>query len=233
MKLYLLRHGETNWNTIRRLQGTLDVPLNEKGRALAELSGQNMKDIPFSAAFASTLSRAYETAGLILQYNDYFKEQTPAYLAELSEEKKAGLVEIKGCSVLRDARLREMELGSWEGWIAPKVPGRGLSDYWEDRSNSGFPEGMECADDLLIRAKDFLDDVTHRPELQDRHVLAVTHGGFLRALLNVLTGGTVFGAQLFRNCEVAVAEIDREGNLVSIDKQLYYDPELAFKGETY
>jgi len=233
MKLYLLRHGETNWNTLRRLQGTLDVPLNEKGRRLAELTGQGMKDIPFSAAFASDLSRAYETAGLILQYNPGFHDANEAYLSALPEEKKKAVAEVCGCRILKDVRLREMSLGSWEGWIAPKVEGRGLGDYWQDRSRNGFPEGMECATDLLARAEDFLGDITARPELKDRTVLAVTHGGFLRALLEVLTGGPEFGAQLFRNCETAIADIDGKGRVTALEKKLFYDPDLAFQGETY
>lgn len=233
MILYILRHGETRWNITQRLQGTLDVPLNEKGRYLADLTGQNMKDIPFTAAFSSRLKRTCETAGLILQYNRCFLENSPAFLAELPEEKKEGLAMDHGCGILRDARLNEMALGSWEGMRAETLPGRGLKDYWIDRTAAGFPEGMECANDLLVRAKDFLGDITERPELKERTVLAVTHGGFLRALLEVLGAGPELSRSLFMNCEAVRVEFDPAGRVVSMERKLFYDPALAFKGETY
>ena len=46
MKVYLVRHGETEWNRRGKIQGQADIPLNEKGEDLAFLTGQKMKDIP-------------------------------------------------------------------------------------------------------------------------------------------------------------------------------------------
>ena len=48
MKLYLIRHGETDWNTVKRLQGATDIPLNENGEALAKATCEGMKDIDFT-----------------------------------------------------------------------------------------------------------------------------------------------------------------------------------------
>lgn len=50
MKLYIIRHGETKWNVERRLQGASDTDLNEKGIALAKVTGEALKEVPFSAA---------------------------------------------------------------------------------------------------------------------------------------------------------------------------------------
>ena len=58
MRLYILRHGETDWNKELRLQGQTDIQLNEKGRRLARLTAQGVKDIPFDLAITSPLSRA-------------------------------------------------------------------------------------------------------------------------------------------------------------------------------
>ncbi len=233
MILYLLRHGETDWNVTNRLQGTLDVPLNEKGRRLARLTGEGMKEIPFTAAFASELSRSYETAGLILQHNASYRENARDFLDGLKEAEKARAVETCGVSVLRDERLHEIDLGPWTGRFAPELPGKGLMDYWEDPEGTHFPEGLENANALLLRAEAFLKDVLARPELRDRTVLVVTHGGFLRALLRILTGGEEFGSVLFRNCETAIFELDEKGSIVSVRKELFYDPELALQGESY
>ena len=67
MKLYIIRHGQTDWNRARRLQGRTDIPLNEWGRRVAELTREGLKDVTFDVAFTSPLIRAKETAELILR----------------------------------------------------------------------------------------------------------------------------------------------------------------------
>ena len=46
MKLYIIRHGETEWNVKRRFQGRSDIPLNEEGRRLARITAEALEDIP-------------------------------------------------------------------------------------------------------------------------------------------------------------------------------------------
>ena len=58
MKVYIVRHGETDWNTEKRLQGRQDIPLNENGREVARKTAQGIRQISFDAAFSSPLSRA-------------------------------------------------------------------------------------------------------------------------------------------------------------------------------
>ena len=60
MKIYLIRHGETSWNTLGRLQGRTDIELNENGIRLAKITGEKLKDVHFDLAIASPLKRAYE-----------------------------------------------------------------------------------------------------------------------------------------------------------------------------
>ena len=59
MDIYVIRHGETDWNAQRKLQGQEDIPLNEKGRRLAAVTAEAMKDIPFAAAYSR--ERFWET----------------------------------------------------------------------------------------------------------------------------------------------------------------------------
>ena len=66
MRLYALRHGETSWNVQRRFQGQSDIPLNDKGILLAELTGEGLANVPFDLAFTSPLCRARQTAELVL-----------------------------------------------------------------------------------------------------------------------------------------------------------------------
>ena len=66
MKIYVIRHGETNANKEGVLQGSSDWPLNENGIKLAKLTGQNMKDIKFDICYSSPLIRAKDTAKYVL-----------------------------------------------------------------------------------------------------------------------------------------------------------------------
>jgi uncharacterized phosphatase len=63
--LYLVRHGETDWNLQRRIQGSTDIPLNETGRAQARTTGGLLARRNWDAIYASPLSRAFETASII------------------------------------------------------------------------------------------------------------------------------------------------------------------------
>jgi probable phosphoglycerate mutase len=57
-RMYIVRHGETEWNRSRRIQGQLDVPLNETGIKQAGLAAEVMKGVPLAKAFSSDLQRA-------------------------------------------------------------------------------------------------------------------------------------------------------------------------------
>ncbi len=63
--LYLVRHGETDWNLARRIQGSTDIPLNDTGRAQAERAGALLARRSWDGIASSPLSRAYETAQII------------------------------------------------------------------------------------------------------------------------------------------------------------------------
>ena len=61
MKLYLIRHGQTDWNVAGKIQGSTDIPLNDMGRRQAACLARGMEKRPVEKVFTSTLSRAYET----------------------------------------------------------------------------------------------------------------------------------------------------------------------------
>ena len=65
MFIYLVRHGETDWNRQRRIQGSSDIPLNSTGRAQAKTTGELLASRTWNGIFASPLSRAMETARII------------------------------------------------------------------------------------------------------------------------------------------------------------------------
>ena len=68
MKLYLIRHGQTDWNIQGKIQGSHDIPLNDTGRAQAKLVAEGMDSRPVTKIFSSTLVRAVETARMISRW---------------------------------------------------------------------------------------------------------------------------------------------------------------------
>ena len=95
MAVYLVRHGETDWNIEKRFQGQRDIPLNATGLAQAEASGKALEGVRFSAIFSSPLSRAVRTAQAISTHTG-------------------------GAPVVTDPRLVERSFGELEGMTVPE-----------------------------------------------------------------------------------------------------------------
>lgn len=80
--LYLVRHGETDWNRAHRIQGSSDIPLNDTGRAQAERTGRLLARRQWDAIYSSPLSRALETATIV---GGHINLGAPELIAELAE----------------------------------------------------------------------------------------------------------------------------------------------------
>src|SRR5204862_3415424 len=96
--LLLARHGETDWNRDRRWQGHADRPLTERGRAQATELAERLADIALDAVYSSDLRRARETAEAVAQ--------------------------AQGVDLVQLAELREVSVGSWEGWTRAEAETR-------------------------------------------------------------------------------------------------------------
>ena len=66
-RIFLVRHGETQWNKEGRFQGQIDIPLNNNGKDQASKAFKYLKEVNFNRAFSSSMHRPYETAQIILQ----------------------------------------------------------------------------------------------------------------------------------------------------------------------
>lgn len=88
MKLYVVRHGQTNWNIENRLQGCVDIPLNNTGIEQAHLLADNIKSIDFDIIISSPLSRALDTAKIINK-----KKNVPLITDSSLLERNFGLLE--------------------------------------------------------------------------------------------------------------------------------------------
>ena len=180
MKIYLIRHGETSWNTLGRLQGRTDIELNENGIRLAKITGEKLKDVHFDLAIASPLKRAYETAGLVLGE--------------------------RNIPILTDERIEEISFGEWEMKSWDELSSDPRSKAWfNDWINIPAPSG-ESLQDQYNRVSHFLDEI-RRSSLQK--VCLFTHGGVLicahvyagkydlkEAFRNVPSYGTVIKLEL-------------------------------------
>lgn len=171
MTIYLFRHGETDWNRDRRLQGQSDIPLNDAGRELAMKTAEALKEVTFDAVFSSPLCRAYETAEII-----------------------AG----KDAEIILDERLKEIDFGECEGQRfdeAKRDKTHLLYNCFCRPERYIPPAGAETFQAAMDRAKEFLEKRILPLEEQTlpcggrvRNVLIVAHGAFNRALVNPIAG---------------------------------------------
>ena len=155
---YLVRHGNTHWNLKNRIQGHTDVPLSETGRKKVRSLALELVDVPFSAVYSSDLSRAVDTAQI--------------------------LVNCPGVSVQTDPDLREFSYGEWEGLTLEEVQAQdssGFAQRFNLRDVDFAAPGGESAVQLLRRVSQFFARASAKYGPDD-NVLVTAHGGSIRAL---------------------------------------------------
>jgi probable phosphoglycerate mutase len=157
--IYLVRHGETDWNLNHRFQGRSDVPLNETGRKQANALALMLKNDPINAIYASPLIRALETARLIKT----FHPQIP-------------IIEQEG--------IIEMDLGEFEGmegktWFE-KYPD--FIKLWRDRPSDVVMPGGESIKSVQSRAVKTLNQILDLHSLGSA-ILICSHNFVILSLL--------------------------------------------------
>ena len=164
VSLYLIRHGETDWNRDSRYQGQRDIPLNETGQLQAHRNGEVLKGLRDQIAEAdfvsSPLSRAIETMKILR--------------CEMG---------LKPSHFRIDPQLLELHYGHWEGHLATELPQTdpvGVAEKIKDPFG-WRPEGGESYADLSVRISSWLTTVT-------RDTVAVTHGGVSRVARGAVLG---------------------------------------------
>lgn len=176
LSIYAFRHGQTDWNKEGRIQGHLDIPLNETGKNEALRLANGLKHLSIGIVLSSDLSRALDTARLTF-----------------GEANRNGWhVEVPHLS---DARLREVHLGQLQGLNQAEIHekfGGGLSrrigsKLLSDEELLGL--GSEPSGELLGRVLSAIGEIAEHPELLQGKSLAIsTHGGVLRRLLHEAAG---------------------------------------------
>ncbi len=180
--LYLVRHGETDWNQEGRIQGHRDPPLNSTGRGQARALAKRLAGVAFAAAFASDLKRAWQTAEILLDGTSTPLTPRPG--------------------------LRERYLGRWEAHLMDDIAATDPEAWrdWLSRPREHAPHGGETEVELERRALATLSDIT--TSHPDSTVLAVSHGGTIRAILNRWVG--VETRHVAPNCGAYVIVADGE-----------------------
>ena len=206
MKVYLVRHGETEWNRRGKIQGQADIPLNEKGEALAFLTGQKMKDIPFKRIYTSPLSRARRTAELISGQ--------------------------RGLPLMEDSRLLEISYGNREGQLLAlihRLPFLRLHRYFSNPSAYVPPKGGETYDDLRKRCREFLEQELKPLEEQMDHVLVCGHGALIREMVCIIDGiapDAFWKGPVQKNCAVTVLSLEQGVFQVMEEGTVYYNDDI-------
>ena len=179
-RIIAIRHGETAWNADSRIQGQLDIPLNDLGLWQASRAAQALAGEPITAIYSSDLLRAWATA------------QALATAVDLP--------------VTPDRGLRERCFGNFQGHtfaeIETRLPAQAL--LWRKRDPVFAPEGGECLNDFGDRVVACVRTLAarHPGEL----VAIVAHGGVMDVLYRAATGQ---GLQAPRTWELGNAAINR------------------------
>ena len=178
MIIYLTRHGQTNLNKARLMQGLTDEPLNETGLAQARAMREKIGDVHFDAVYASPLNRAVMTGAII-----------------------GG---VDPSEVIADPRIIEADFGVYEKKKYFSL-GPAMTLYWTLPEIFPAPKSVETTASLRERSSSFLRELE---EKNYGTVLIACHGGIMRALSGYLEdrkNGLAWRPKP-HNCEVRVYE---------------------------
>ena len=174
LKLYIVRHGETEWNVIKRFQGQLNTPLTEKGMEKLRKTGKKLENVLFDEVYTSELGRTVASAEIILNENRGYKN------------KKRELQKL--------AELNEVYFGVWQGLtyeeVFLKYPEEGNNYFYNVKNYNAENVEAEKLEDALER---FLKGIN---KILDSHesgnILVVTHGTVFEMFMNYVANDSIF-----------------------------------------
>lgn len=187
MLIYLVRHGETNWNLNYKVQGKIDIPLNENGLNQANMLAQFFENKEIDAIYSSNLIRAYETAKII------------------SLKVKKQIVTLP--------ELQEINMGVWEGnlWDNIAIEYKDFIIKWEnDKENIPIPEG-ESYGQVQKRVYKTFKNILAKHKQNDKIVI-VSHGISIKVLIAKLMKISIQSVHNFYldNASISIVEYNNE-----------------------
>ena len=181
--IFITRHGETQWNAEKKIQGITDIPLTREGIKQAKELSHKIKEekLQISEIIYSPLSRAADTARIIAEENN---------------------IPLKA-----DPRLMEQNCGVFEGKIWSKNP-----DYFHEIKKQ-FASDFDGGESILRFAQriyNFMDEIKNRALNEDKVFLLVTHGGVVKMVHSYFFSETneEFCTTITKNCELKKYEFE-------------------------
>ncbi|AEV68461.1 histidine phosphatase family protein [Acetivibrio clariflavus] len=185
-KIYLVRHGETDWNKEDRCQGCTDTDLNSEGIRQAELVAERLMREEIHVIYCSNLRRAYRTAQIIA---DKF-----------------------GLNVIKSEALNEISFGDWEGLTFEEIRKRKDYDYnaWRLSPHTAVFPGEGSLDNVYNRVMKYVDEIILRNS--GKNILIVSHGGVIKLIILGLLGIELEAYNKFyiANTSVSIVHIDKD-----------------------
>lgn len=203
MDIYLIRHGETDWNKVKRLQGITDIPLNAYGIELAEKTAEGLKDVPFDRIYTSPLIRAYKTAEIIRR------------------DRPIEIIPTEG--------LLEISFGDYEGltYLPEKynIPKPGFRKFFDDPEHYDTPPNGESLSHLRERTSSFVRGVMNDPANEDLTILMAAHGAAIRGILSGLQNLPIsqfWSGPVHKNCGVTKLHSEHGNFVIEFENRVYY-----------
>ena len=179
MRIWVTRHGQTDLNAKKLMQGRSDIPLNEVGRRQAAAAHNKIGDIVFDAVYASPLDRAIETASIV-----------------------GG---VDRSEIIIDERIIETDFGKYEKHPYSRL-GLLMTLYWALPEVFPAPETVESTASMISRVRSFFSELE---KMDYENVLVVCHGGIIRVIRGYLEDakrGYIWRPRP-KNCEIRVYNV--------------------------
>lgn len=203
MNIYLVRHGETDYNKGKRLQGVTDIPLNARGIELARKTAEGLKNIDFDRIYTSPLIRARKTAEIIRGDRDL--------------------------EIISTEGLKEISFGDYEGLTILKetynIPDPDFLDFFNAPEKYHTPPKGESIEQLKKRTTAFMKEVLQAPENQELTILMTSHGAAIRGILSGLLKLPVskfWEGGVHKNCAVTLIHAEQGQFEIVFENRVYY-----------
>ena len=190
-RLYLIRHGQSEWNILSKVQGQKDARLADLGRNKQKI-GKRLIDEDIDIIYSSDLSRALETAEIISS--------------------------IINKPVIESREIREINFGLWEGLTLEEIQDKYAEEYliWMKSPDKLTLEGAETLESLKNRVMPFVDKII--TENKNKNIAIVSHSASLKIIiLNLLGIGNGFYKNIsLRNVSLSIVECRKYNNVLTL-----------------